>query len=189
MLGRNVLLGMAVGAMAAFVADPQSGRRRRARARDRFSSARLKTRQALDATVRDLSDRAAGVKAAMRTVWTGEDVDDRRLLGRVHKALGRACSHPRAIEVDVTDGIVILRGPVLASELDDVVTRVSRVRGVTEVVGDLEMYESIEDVPAMQGSGRGFEMLRPNWAPPPRTLMTAAGLAATGLCVARYARR
>lgn len=193
MLSRSMLLGMALGAMVAFVADPQSGRRRRALARDRFMRARRKTRDALDATGRDVANRTSGLMAAMRGRWTNELVDDERLVERVRAALGRVCSRPHAIAVEVMDGIVTLRGPILAGEVDDVLGRIERVRGVAEVINDLDTHESGDGIAALQGDGRvggpSLDVLQSNWAPGTQALVTAAGLAATGFCIARYARR
>jgi hypothetical protein len=124
MRGTNLMLGMAIGATAAFVADPLNGRRRRALARDTFVRARRKTRDALDTTMRHVS---------------------------------------------------------------------KRVRGVTEVAGELDAYESPEAGPALHRDIRAadgsVDLHQPAWAPQKRALMTAAGLAATGLLVASYARR
>jgi hypothetical protein len=131
--------------------------------------------------------------AAVRGRWSNEAVDDQRLVERVRAALGRVCSHPRAIDVEATDGIVRLRGPILAGEVDDVLGSVSDVRGVAGVANELDAYESAEGIPALQGQGRlagpSLDVLQSNWAPATEALVTAVGLAATGLCIARYARR
>jgi gas vesicle protein len=183
MMSRDIWLGIGIGALAAFVADPRAGRRRRALARDQLVRASRKTRDALDATAHDLANRTSGMMATTRGRWTNQPADDRRLAERVRAALGRVCSHPHAIDVEATDGRVTLRGPILASE---------GVRGVASVANALEAHDSAEGIPALQGEGRiagpSLDILQRNWAPATQALVTA-GLAATGICIAAYARR
>lgn len=189
----DMLVAVGIGAIAAYVADPRGGRRRRALIRDRFVSAGRKTRDALDGTTRDLANRTSGVVAATRARLTSGPVDDRRLRERVRAKIGHACSHPRAIDVDATHGLVTLRGPVLADEVQNLLATVRTVPGVEAVVSELEAHESAESVPALQGGGAlaqpTLDILHRDWAPSTATLVTAAGLAATGLCMAAYARR
>ncbi|TCS39433.1 hypothetical protein EDC30_101389 [Paucimonas lemoignei] len=56
----------ALGAAAMYLLDPQHGRRRRAVARDKVNSARIKTRKAAERTARDLNNRAKGIVAKTR---------------------------------------------------------------------------------------------------------------------------
>src|SRR5687768_7242759 len=127
---RGMLIGVGIGAALVFIADPQNGRRRRALVRDQFVRASRKTRDALDATGRDMANRTAGIVATARGRMGEEDVDDRRLLERVRAKLGRVCSHPHAIDVEIAEGTVTLRGPILTHEIDSVLTTVAGVRGV-----------------------------------------------------------
>jgi hypothetical protein len=187
-----MLVGIGIGACVMFMADPRGGRRRRALATDQLVRARRKTRDALDATARDLANRASGMVAAAGARVTDEPADDRRLLERVRAKLGRACSHPRAIDVDVAHGTITLRGPILANEIDGVLAAVRGVRGVLGVTNALQPYESAEGVPALQGQGSiqpELDILQRNWAPATQALVTAAGLAATAVGVAAFARR
>lgn len=189
---RSLLSGIAIGAAAAVVFDPSRGGRRRALARDKVVRAGRATGDMLETTVRDLANRTRGFAFETRGWLTERAVDDPRLLKRVRARLGRACSHPRAIDVEVSDGQVTLRGPILAVEVQDVLSTVARVRGVRSVLNELEAHDSAEHVPALQGRGRRagprLDLLQPNWAPATRALVGAAALAASGLAVA-YARR
>ena len=193
MVTRDLLVGVGIGAALLFIADPQRGRHRRALARDRIVRASRKTRDALDATARDVTNRTAGIVAAARGRWAGEDIDDRRLIERVRAKLGRACSHPHAIDVQAAEGRVTLRGPILASEVDRVLATVGGIHGVLSVANELEAHDSAEGVPALQGdrnvADTSFDVLQRKWAPATQALVTAAGLAATAVCVAAYARR
>ena len=60
------LLGVAVGALAVFMMDPQSGRRRRAIVRDKLVHAGHVSRDYVENTSRDLRNRAQGVVAQLR---------------------------------------------------------------------------------------------------------------------------
>jgi hypothetical protein len=189
---RDMLIGMSIGAALAFVADPRAGRRRRALARDQVMRAGRKTRDALDATARDLANRTSGMVAAARARAFEEGIDDRRLIARVRAGIGRACSHPHAIGVEAADGTITLRGPIMASEVERVLSTVRAVRGVQNVTNELEAHASPEGVPALQGEGSiadpPLDILQRNWAPATQALVTA-GIAATGICLAAYARR
>ena len=58
-----VLAGMAVGALAMYMLDPVQGNRRRALARDKAYSAKVHAGKWVDATSRDIANRAKGVCA------------------------------------------------------------------------------------------------------------------------------
>jgi hypothetical protein len=192
MIARNLLAGIAAGMVAAYLLDPNQGRRRRALAGNKLVRASRKTRDALDATARDFGNRSRGVVAATRGRLARENVDDWRLVERVRAKLGRVSSHPRAIDVKAADGTVTLRGPVLANELGNVIGGASSVRGLRSVVNELEPHESA-DVPSQQGEGRVsgpmLDILQKNWAPATQALLAAAGLAAAGLYLTAYSRR
>jgi gas vesicle protein len=193
MVMRGMLVGIGIGAALMFIADPRSGRRRRALARNQFVRASRKTRDALDATAKDVANRTTGVVAAARGQWGEEGVDDQQLIERVRAKLGRACTHPHAIEADVAAGTVTLRGPILANEVDRVLAAVRGVRGVRAVTNELHPHDTPEGVPALQGVGRvadpSLDILQSNWAPATQALIAAAGFAMTAACVAAYARR
>jgi BON domain len=188
---RSVLAGAGVGAAVAFMFDPTGGGRRRALVRDKVVRATRLTRDGLDATTRDITHRAQGIAAATRGRLSNETVGDDVLLERVRAKLGRASSHPRAINVEVNKSEVTLRGPILSGEVSRVLATTAAVRGVGAVVNELEPHESSEGVPSLQGEGRvagsSLDLFQPNWAPATRAIV-AASLLATGVCIAAYAR-
>lgn len=189
---RSLLSGIAIGAVGAMILDPSRGARRRALLRDKAVRATRMTGDALDTTMRDLTNRTRGFAAETRGWITERAVDDERLLERVRARLGRVSSHPRAIDVEVQGGQVTLRGPVLSAEAQDLLSTAARVRGVRSVINELEPHDSPEGVPALQGggpvSGPRLDLLQSRWAPATRALVGAAALAAGGLAVA-YTRR
>jgi gas vesicle protein len=192
MNSRDLLAGAGIGAALAFIFDPNRGNRRRALMRDKMARAVRATGDSLETTARDVGNRARGVAAATSRRFTDEQVDDATLIERVRSVLGRCCSHPRAIDLSVRDGAVTLRGPILAHEIDKVASLVGGVRGVRELINQLEAHESAEGVPSLQGSRRiakpRLEILQGRWPPATRALVSVSALA-TGLCLAAYARR
>ena len=189
---KDVLVGAGIGAAAVFILDPGRGGRRRALLRDKIVRATRLTRHGLDATARDMGNRARGIAAATRgRIWNGE-IDDDTLVERVRAKLGRASSHPRAIDVLANDGIITLRGPILAREVHNVMAITRSVRGVEDVVNHLQSHESAVGIPSLQGAGRrggqSLEITQRNWAPGRRALV-GAGVVATGICLAALARR
>lgn len=181
---RDVLAGAGMGVALAFLLDPSSGARRRARARDKVRRFSRKTWEGADAAARDLANRTRGVAAATRDRLKRERVTDDVLVERVRAMLGRACSHPRAIGVEARDGRVILRGPILASEVQGLLAAVAAVRGVDSVESALDRHERADGIPALQGGSR-----RPGtrWGSGTRALM-GVGLLAAGMVAAAATR-
>ncbi|HSI54871.1 MAG: hypothetical protein ACAH21_19185 [Ramlibacter sp.] len=58
---------------------------------------------------------------------------DARLRDRVLACVDERVSHPRAVEVEVTDGVVRVSGQVPAGELDPLLLRLTGLRGVRKV--------------------------------------------------------
>jgi gas vesicle protein len=188
----DLLVGAAIGAALAFIFDPQSGRRRRSLVRDQMVRATRKTRDGVDATARDFYNRTRGIAAAARGRLTERSIDDARLVERVRAKLGRLTSHPHAIDVEVEQGEVTLRGVILAGEINNLLATVATVRGVRNVINELEPHDSPDSIPSLQGHGRApgpsIDLLQNRWAPSTRALVATASLAATGVFAA-YARR
>lgn len=189
---RSVLLGAAAGSAVMFLLDPAGGGRRRALMRNQLTRARHQTRDGLDATFRDLTNRARGVVATTRTRWANEPVADVTLVERTRAKLGRVSSHPRAIEVHAQDGEVTLCGPVLSSEMSAVIAAVAAIPGVVAVHDQLEPHDTA-DVPSLQGGGRrvgpSLDILQSNWAPATKALVSAGLLGSAVWMAARAKRR
>jgi hypothetical protein len=133
----RLLTGAGLGAAAMYFFDPQLGRGRRTRARDRLQ-ARLRR-------ARDDAERArryeVGVAEGRRHGEEPESppADDRALADRIRSQLGPDFPHAR-VTLNVVDSVVDLRG-----ELDDhvqiehLVGRVRAVPGVIDVVSFLHL--------------------------------------------------
>jgi uncharacterized membrane protein len=174
-----IILGGAIGAFAMYFLDAQSGRRRRARTRDRVTHVARVLNEAGKVTARDTAHRAQGMLAGAKRLFRREDVPDEALLGRVRAALGRVVSHPHAIEVGAGGGHVTLEGPVLAHEVRQLLRTVRNVPGVRAVADHLTVYEDARGVSSLQGGvprpGRRFELMQANWSPAARLAAGAAG--------------
>jgi hypothetical protein len=170
-----------------YILDPDRGRRRRALVRDQLVSAGHRFPDAVGATARDLSNRTRALAAEAGSMLSGEgEISDDVLVARVRSKMGRVVSHPHAVGVTAEEGRVTLSGPILADEVDDLLSCVSRVRGVAGMENRLEVHDEAGNVSALQGGRRRsqqFEFFQANWSPTARLLAGLAGvtLAAVGL--------
>ena len=176
----RLLFGGAIGAAAMYFLDPHSGRRRRARTRDKAMHAGRVIHRASRVTARDAQQRVSGLIAGTRRLLgQHEEVADEVLVGRVRAALGRVVSHPHAIDVFVSSGHVSLSGPVLAHEARLLLRSVRAVGGVRAVSDELTAHEDPSHVSALQGgvprSGQRFELMQDNWSPAVRLATGALG--------------
>lgn len=142
--------GIALGAGLMYMLDPVVGRRRRALLRDQAYSATHRTQDRLRKSAEYTRDRARGVYAETRGRFRHDEASDDVVRDRVRAAIGRAVSHAGALSVDVSEGVVTLRGPVLATEVDNLLKVAASVRGVEEVNDQLDVHESPSNIPGLQ---------------------------------------
>lgn len=168
------------GALLMYFFDPETGRRRRAFVFDKIYDTLTDLDDAATRVAKDLNNRTQGVFAALTRSVTDREVPDDVLAERVRSRLGRVVSHPGAIDVVANQGIVTLRGPVLAREHQTALRAVERVPGVKAVHDQLEPHEQPGNIPALQG-GRPRtdrpDILENNWAPATRFLVGLGGAA------------
>lgn len=182
----SLLVGAGAGAGLMYLLDPDQGNRRRALMRDRVTHARHLTEDAMDATSRDVRNRARGVVAELRSRLTDEDVTDDVLHERVRARLGQTVRYARSIETTVEGGRVTLRGPVLAADAARLERRIARVPGVRELDSRLEVHEEPGSVPGLQGArpsvaqGEVLDLIRRELSP---TARLATGIGGTLLAL------
>jgi hypothetical protein len=106
--------------------------------------------------------------AEVRGRLRDRSVTDDVIAERVRARLGRAVSHPHAIEVAVRDGIATLSGPILADEIARLINVARGARGVKHVENRLSPHEQ-PDVMSLQG-GRitRSEVMLQRWPPAAR---------------------
>lgn len=171
----------ALGVLAMYIFDPVSGRRRRALARDKLARLRKAAQQAARVTLRDLKNRTLGTVAEGRAAFLEDRVDDSVLADRVRSKLGFLVRHPSSINVQASEGRVTLSGPVLTDELQQLIAGVASVRGVRDVENDMEVHETGDNVPGLQGdvpkpAGQLLDVFQGRWSPSTRFLLGTAGV-------------
>jgi BON domain len=176
--------GAALGAGVMYVLDPARGRRRRALARDKIVRLVRKGNDAVGGRVRDAGNRAAGVVAETRARFRRERTPDEQIAARVREKLGHYCSHPRAVQVSVSDGRVTVTGAILSAEVAPLMVAVDAVRGVRGIDNRLDAHASA-DVPALQGGRERPAFLRSSWSPGTRLLTGTASIGLLAACAAR----
>jgi gas vesicle protein len=129
-------LGAAIGAVAAFLFDPQRGRARRAQLLDRGAAWARDAGRELDRSARELSSTVEGKVAALRA---GENQarmpNDASLAMKVESELFRDTEVPKGdVNVNVEQGVVVLRGEVADAAASERLEKAARaIPGVWEV--------------------------------------------------------
>lgn len=187
-----MLAAVGAGATFMYLFDPRTGIRRRVLIRDRLRRLTRLVQEGTAKTWRDARNRGQGLFAETKALFIDQPVGDDILIERVRAKLGGLIRHPGSIEVQAEQGRVMVRGPILRSEVDRLIKGVGRVKGVKHVENRLEVYDKPRDLPGLQGNpdrvpnGVRFELLQENWSPAART---SAGIAGTALTVYGIARR
>ena len=151
-LAAAACLALGVGAM--YFLDPLDGARRRHLFRDKFLSAFGRMAAQLEKQGQNIWNHATGMAHEARSSFSREQVDDRTLTERIRATIGRYVDNAGAIDVQCTQGRAMLRGAVMASQLDRLLKVVRGIRGVSGIDDQL-------DVRGQPGSvGRGNEFTR-----------------------------
>lgn len=188
--GMSTLGAIGIGMLTMYLLDPEQGRRRRAVAMDKLRSTGGRVTHLADVASRDTMNRGRGLAASVRSRLTREhDVTPHKLEERVRSRIGRAISNPRAIRVQaVADGRVSLSGPILADDVNALMSAVWAVRGVTSIEDHLEVHQEPGSISALQGAPRAARRNRwmvKNWPPSLRLLAGTAGVAAAAASLSR----
>ena len=136
-----LLGGMAAGALAMYLSDPEQGSRRRARAQDAMRGMTGRAGGAVSSAWRDASSRLSDwQESASRLMGqrSAKPIDNHVLEARVRAKLSRAASNADAIEVHADAGRVTLSGPVVAQERDFILDLVQSIPGVEAVRARLD---------------------------------------------------
>lgn len=139
--GPALLVGLGAGAVLAIALDRGLIVRRR-RLLKRAGAVSRTAADRLSKRARDLRNRTRGALAVTRGRFSSDRPSDDQLEARVRSQLGHHAHHASLIETMAEDGVVTLRGEVLASELGDVIAGVRTVRGVRDVRNELSVFEN-----------------------------------------------
>jgi osmotically-inducible protein OsmY len=141
---RSMFFGAAVGAAVAYLFDPDQGRARRSRLRDRSAARARLASERLAGRSQFLADTAVGRVLDVRSRWMPRPVDDATLADRIRsEALGDRRIPSGEINVDVVAGRATLRGELADRGLIEEV--VARVRAVPGVVGVENLLHTAEE--------------------------------------------
>ena len=152
----NFVTGTAFGAGLAYLFDPDSGPRRRSMLQDKLASKARGGADTLAGTAKDVGARAGGAVAAATSDETPPP-NDQALAEKVKSEVLGAPEVPKdKINIDVSDGIVALRGEVEDRELMQTIHEKARgVTGVRDVQNLLhlpgEPPPNLEPVPGSSG--------------------------------------
>ena len=150
-LGLAAGAAMATGVVIEYLLDPDRGRARRVRLRDRAARETHRSRDHIGGWSRHLANRSRGVAANTRYHLAGRHTDDVVLRERARETLGRKVSHPHAVEVEVHSGVVTLHGDVLADEDRRACRALQRVPGVDHVEAHWTVHTDPAGVPTLRG--------------------------------------
>lgn len=185
MLRTNSLLtGLALGAGAIYFFDASQGARRRKLAADQLNHLLHGCIHDFDVAWRDLQNRAQGTAAEARRVLDFSEVPDEVVVQRVRAQMGHYTTHARSIEVQSSNGHVVLRGPVASSELFGLLQAIGAIPGVRTVTDELVIERHGEN-----GAERGqlpasaAKFVSGNWAPGTKLLVGGGGALLLGNCL------
>ncbi len=137
--GTSLLLGAAglvTGAALMYFFDPELGEGRRNQLADRLGGMARRAGRGVGGWTEDVTQELQAVPHEFRYRSSDEPVSDDVLASRVRSELGHMVRHAGAIDVQVTDGRVVLSGPVLADETVGVLATIHTSPGVKEVDDD-----------------------------------------------------
>lgn len=138
----NWIGGIALGALAMYIADPVQGRRRRALLQDKVTSITHSTSKLMDQTLHDARNRWSGVQASAVRLLSprqAKPIADHVLEARVRSRLGRAMNHMQDVEVHAHQGRVTLSGNLGSEEQEKILSLVAGIPGVESVSGPITL--------------------------------------------------
>src|SRR5690606_9058450 len=161
---KTLLTSIGLGAGLMYFFDPQQGARRRAMVRDKANRFVNTMDTSLEKALEDSRNRTRGVLSEMIARLSDQGAPDWILEERVRSNLGRLARHARGVSVSADGGRIILSGPVLREEEDTLVKTAMRTRGVRGVENQLQIFDSPESIPVLQGPPSTQREPRPEWA-------------------------
>jgi hypothetical protein len=135
----------AAGALALYYLDPQLGPQRRALLRDLVAGG---IAQGSERALARSEQRRR--RQAYHRVPQADARSDARLREQIQQRLGRLVSHPRAIDVQVENGLVRLSGDVLSQERDGLLLQVQQMPGVQKLVNAMTAHDSPAELATLE---------------------------------------
>jgi len=177
---KTLLTTIGVGAGIAYFFDPRQGENRREVLRDRANNLVNRMDDSIYTAVEDTRDKTRGVLSEWTAKLSNQDNPDWILAERVRNAIGRLTPHSRSVKVRAEDGQIHLSGSILKDEKDTLLKAASRTRGVRDVIDELEVFYSPEEMSAFQeeattSSGHDTPSWKQQSLSPATRLLTSVG--------------
>src|SRR5919197_3147923 len=147
---KTILTTIGVGAGIAYFFDPRQGESRRALLRDKANNLVNQMDDSIYTAVEDTRNRTRGVLSEWTAKLSNQENPDWLLAERVRSALAHLSTHAHNVRVRADDGQIHLSGSILKDEKDPILKATSRTRGVREVIDELEVFYSPEEMSAFQ---------------------------------------
>lgn len=177
---KTLLTTIGLGAGMMYFLDPQHGNRRRAMVRDKANRFVNNIDDSIDRAIEDTRNRTRGMLSEMTAKLSDQGAPDWILEERVRSNLGRLARHARGVSVTADGGIIHLSGPALREDEEAIVKTALRTRGVHGVENRLQVVDSPQDIPALQGEPSSRrravpDVMQTNWSPATRLLSSVGG--------------
>ena len=147
----RLVCAASAGAAAMYFLDPDRGKRRRALVRDKAKHTFKVANDTVNKTGRDFRNHVTGTFCRVQSLFRERVSTDAVLQARVRSKMGRVISHPKAVKVEATDGVVSLSGPVMAWEEHPLLEAITGIDGVKGIENLLEVQVQADAAPALQG--------------------------------------
>ncbi|HEX9388906.1 MAG TPA: SRPBCC family protein [Anaerolineales bacterium] len=177
---KTALTALGIGAGVAYFFDPKQGESRRTLLRDKANNLVNQMDDSIYAAVEDTRNKTRGVLSEWTAKLSNQDNPDWVLAERVRNTLGRLTPHSRGVRVRAQDGQIHLSGSILNDEKDAILRAASRTRGVRDVIDELEVFYSPEEMSAFQDVSSSKSQNVPAWgqqnlSPTTRLLSSVGG--------------
>src|SRR6266508_708202 len=160
---KTALTALGIGAGVAYFFDPKQGESRRTLLRDKANNLVNQMDDSIYAAVEDTRNKTRGVLSEWTAKLSNQDNPDWVLAERVRNTLGRLTPHSRGVRVRAQDGQIHLSGSILNDEKDAILRAASRTRGVRDVIDELEVFYSPEEMSAFQDVSSSKSQNVPAW--------------------------
>ena len=177
---KRALTTLGVGAGIVYFFDPQLGESRRTLLREKANNLVNKMDDSIYAAVEDTRNKTRGVLSEWIAKLSNQDNPDWILAERVRNALGRLTPHSRGVRVRADQGQIHLNGSILNVERDVILNAAARTRGVREVIDELQVFYSPEEMTAFADTPTSQSQDTPAWkqqslSPATRLLSSVGG--------------
>ncbi len=133
---RLMLTGTLLGAGIAYLLNSN----RRDSLRDKVAQMQREGTEAFDDAAHTIVDRTKDAAYEVRERVTGHDITDDVLLSLINAEMERVVSNASQIEAKVRDGHIVISGPILSTEVDELIRRLEEMPGVKSVDNRLRVY-------------------------------------------------